>query len=281
MTDQLFEWLNRELEAAYTLPSKYFLRPPPFWTLRSGRYSTSPGILRAIQTRFLIRASLSWSIFLSKASLLCAEWTAKCGPFTMYASTGATSWSPSDAVTSRTFVCAYHAWTYGLGGELRGAPRTERLEGFDKSKFGLRAVRLELFAGFIYINLDNDASAMAGLFPGADTFFLQLCPDIADMQLDSEEDMTVPVNWKVIVDNAIESYHVMLSGPCHKELADFLDFEKDLPICRGNWWTLGWPCQTRPEQHVWRADWGRALPNRDIYELVAVSRDMFVCCALH
>src|SRR5215210_2610057 len=33
--------------------------------------------------------------------------------------------------------CPYHAWTYGLDGSLRAAPRTEREEAFDKSELGL------------------------------------------------------------------------------------------------------------------------------------------------
>ena len=67
-----------------------------------------------------------------------------------------------------TFVCAYHAWTFGLSGDLRGAPRTERLEGFDNSQYGLSPVRAEVFAGFVYFNFDADAEPMSALFPGAE-----------------------------------------------------------------------------------------------------------------
>ena len=44
-------------------------------------------------------------------------------------------------------------------------------------------------------------------------------PDLADMVLIEEVDVTVPANWKVIMDNSIEGYHFGFSGPVHKELA--------------------------------------------------------------
>ena len=40
------------------------------------------------------------------------------------------------------------AWTYTMDGRLRGAPRTECLANFDKSRHGLKPVRVEIFASF-------------------------------------------------------------------------------------------------------------------------------------
>src|SRR5262245_36328350 len=36
-----------------------------------------------------------------------------------------------------TIQCSYHAWTYGLDGALRSAPRSDREPGFDKAALGL------------------------------------------------------------------------------------------------------------------------------------------------
>ena len=47
----------------------------------------------------------------------------------------------SGAGNRRALQCPYHAWTYGLDGRLRSAPRSEREEGFDKEDF------LDLFLG--------------------------------------------------------------------------------------------------------------------------------------
>lgn len=240
MTQEIFDWPNRELEAAQTLPSRYFFDPAIFDAekraifYKAWHFACHPNEIEE-PGQFVVVDIFDQSVIIVRGR------DGEIRAFHNVCQHRGNRLVTERRGHVRTFVCAYHAWTYGLGGELRGAPRTERLEGFDKSKFGLKAVRAEYFAGFVYFNLYEDAAPMMDLFPGAEAFFLDLCPDIKDMRLDSEEDMVVPVNWKVIVDNAIESYHVMLSGPCHKELADFLDFEKDLPICRGNWWTLGGP----------------------------------------
>ena len=42
-----------------------------------------------------------------------------------------------------TLQCRYHAWTYGLDGELRAAPRSDREEGFDPAGLPLLPLRLE------------------------------------------------------------------------------------------------------------------------------------------
>src|ERR1700690_2453238 len=49
--------------------------------------------------------------------------------------------------------CGYHSWCYSHDGALRRAPRSEKLEHFDASEFGLKKVRLERFAGFYFVNL--------------------------------------------------------------------------------------------------------------------------------
>ena len=38
-----------------------------------------------------------------------------------------------------TMQCPYHAWTYGLDGRLRAAPRSDREPGFDADELGLKA----------------------------------------------------------------------------------------------------------------------------------------------
>src|SRR5580658_2570919 len=66
-------------------------------------------------------------------------------------------------------TCGYHAWTYSMDGRLRGAPRTECVANFDKTRHGLKPVRVEIFAAFVYINLDPDAQPLAEMTPGAET----------------------------------------------------------------------------------------------------------------
>ena len=122
-------------------------------------------------------------------------------------------------------TCGYHAWTYSMDGRLRGAPRTECVAGFDKSRHGLKPVRVEIFGAFVYINLDPNAQSVAEMAPGADAQMRRYLPDLERLTLIEQVDVPVAANWKVIQENSIEGYHFDYSGPVHKQLVQLIDFE--------------------------------------------------------
>src|SRR5262245_4297477 len=45
----------------------------------------------------------------------------------------------------KTLQCPYHAWTYGLDGRLRAAPRTDREEDFDRANYPLLPVAVDVW----------------------------------------------------------------------------------------------------------------------------------------
>ncbi|AOE86973.1 aromatic ring-hydroxylating oxygenase subunit alpha [Pseudomonas sp. TCU-HL1] len=133
--------------------------------------------------------------------------------------------------------CAYHSWCYEMDGSLRSAPRCERMKDFDQQQFSIPQVRVEELGGFIYFNLDPNAPSLAELFPGANEEMHRVFPNLERMRLIEEQDVIVPANWKVIMDNSIEGYHFKLSGPCHIDLAKLIDFKGYRLTKRDNWWT--------------------------------------------
>lgn len=110
-------------------------------------------------------------------------------------------------------VCPYHAWSYELTGELRSGPNIKAVEGFDKSEICLNEVRCEEFLGFIFVNLDQNASPMDEWFPNARRELEEWVPNWA--QLRPLEWVEVPenCNWKVSVENYSECYHCSLNHP--------------------------------------------------------------------
>lgn len=138
---------------------------------------------------------------------------------------------------SAVIRCGYHSWCYGLDGALRAAPRSEGLQNFDKAIYGLKPVRLETFAGFVYITLNNDAMPVAEMAPGAEAEMRRFLPDLDNLRLVEEVDVIVNANWKVIQENSIEGYHFDLSGPVHRHLASLIDFKSYRLTPRGQWWT--------------------------------------------
>ena len=115
---------------------------------------------------------------------------------------------------NRAFItCPYHAWSYGLDGKLRAAPASERTPGFDKNAICLTEVRTEVFAGFVFVNLDDDARPMADWFPGVEAELRAFVPDIDDLTPASWVSVNEACNWKVTVENYSECYHCKLNHP--------------------------------------------------------------------
>lgn len=104
-----------------------------------------------------------------------------------------------------SFQCPYHLWTYALDGQLIGAPEMERAEGFDIKDCRLPEARLEIWEGFIFVNLDADATALA---PQIATLTAKLAPyRLGEMRTAAILDYESDWNWKVMVENGVESYH--------------------------------------------------------------------------
>lgn len=165
--------------------------------------------------------------------------------------------------TPTVIRCAYHSWCYGTDGALRAAPRSDCLKDFDKTLFGLKPVRLEIFAGFVFINLDPDATPIAEMAAGAEAEMRRFIPDLDRLRLVEEVDVIVPANWKVIQENSIEGYHFELSGPVHKHLASLIDFASYRLTEHGQWWTYMAPPNPQVTEAygvplkgaTWQTDW--------------------------
>lgn len=105
----------------------------------------------------------------------------------------------------QSFQCPYHLWTYGLDGRLLGAPEMQRAEGFDKAECRLPELRCEIWEGWVFANFDADAAPLA---PRLETLRRRLAPyRLAEMSATPPLVYESPWNWKVMVDNFIESYH--------------------------------------------------------------------------
>ncbi len=65
---------------------------------------------------------------------------------------------------SKMLTCPYHAWSYDLNGQLRGAAHMD--ESFDKSGISLRKIHVELLAGMIFINFAEKPSSFGPVRDG-------------------------------------------------------------------------------------------------------------------
>lgn len=103
-------------------------------------------------------------------------------------------------------ACPYHDWNYELDGRLCSIPRADGFDSLDRSTLGLRPVRTELFAGFVWINFDDDAPPLQQTLSG-------VAEELEAYQLDEMRaiqtfERILPCNWKVMLENAMDFYHV-------------------------------------------------------------------------
>lgn len=123
-------------------------------------------------------------------------------------------------------TCPYHAWSYGLDGELISAPNMKETEGFRKEDYPLKAAACSTFLGGIFINLAEDPSDLENhLQPVGERF----APwGIGDLRIAHQVEYDVAANWKLIAQNYSECYHCPTVHPALNELSPFRATSNDL-----------------------------------------------------
>ncbi len=105
------------------------------------------------------------------------------------------------------FTCKFHAWSYGLDGQLQSVPDASGFPELDKSASGLTRFACELWQGFIFINLSAQPTQNLAAYlgdQGADLDGYPFDHGTARFQYAG----TVATNWKFLVDSFCETYHV-------------------------------------------------------------------------
>ncbi len=104
------------------------------------------------------------------------------------------------------FVCPFHAWSYNLDGSLKAAPLMEKSSNFDKSSCRLSQIPMEIWEGFIFVNVSGNAEPLAPQLEGLGQILANW--NMADLVPGHE-----PVyynqgqNWKINAESFLEAYH--------------------------------------------------------------------------
>ncbi|MEM6677733.1 MAG: ring-hydroxylating oxygenase subunit alpha [Pseudomonadota bacterium] len=122
----------------------------------------------------------------------------------------------------RRIMCPYHAWVYGLDGQLVRAPHTETLHDFDPKSICLDPVQVEEFCGFVFVNLDPKAAPMRAQTGDLKTEIQHWAPDIAELTFGHRLTYDIKSNWKNVVDNFLECYHCPTA---HKDFCTLVDMD--------------------------------------------------------
>lgn len=112
----------------------------------------------------------------------------------------------SAACTSKSLTCRYHGWRYALDGSLVHVPKQEGFGTLDTARHGLIPVRAKCFAGFVWIDLSTEAPSLeehlGSVHDRLEPYRLE------EMHPLLERTDILPCNWKAVLDQATETYHV-------------------------------------------------------------------------
>ena len=111
----------------------------------------------------------------------------------------------------KRITCPYHAWSYDCTGDLIRAPYMDMKAGFDPARHSLRRLHTETWEGFLYVTLADPpakslAEALAPLREGVVGRYA-----MAGHRTVLRETMTWNANWKNLIENFTESYHVPIA----------------------------------------------------------------------
>ncbi len=125
------------------------------------------------------------------------------------------------------FRCAYHAWTYNADGTIRSIPDRNKFHlGLPCQQTSLKKLHVAVWEGLIFVS-------MADTPPSLETFLGPVVDLLApyrfrDMLITEDQTVHHYCNWKTIIDNFSELYHVDYIHPQHQRFVDCCNDQVDL-----------------------------------------------------
>lgn len=150
-------------------------------------------------------------------------------------------------------VCRYHGWRYKLDGRLASARDFGPAENFDPRQYGLLQIACETWRGFLFVNMDPEASELSSVIA-------PLAERARHLPLEAyrpahEATHEICCNWKTYVENFLEGYHIPIVHPALNAAIDGSRYEVEVhdrivfhsaPARSGapvaGLWGWMWPC---------------------------------------
>ncbi len=122
---------------------------------------------------------------------------------------------------ARLIVCPYHQWCYQSDGCFRGARGRDALKDWIPENADLKPVRVEVYGGFVFVNLDMSAQPLKNLAPKFLDDMYAVCPRLDSLVRVERIEFDVAANWKTLVDNNHECYHCDANHPSLMDMVDY------------------------------------------------------------
>jgi phenylpropionate dioxygenase-like ring-hydroxylating dioxygenase large terminal subunit len=116
--------------------------------------------------------------------------------------------------TASKLHCRYHGWQWSLDGQIARVldrPDWQGCPDMGDADLRLREVKVDTWAGFVFVNLDPEAEPLANyLVPVPEHTD---CYEFEKMRYRWYKSVRVPCNWKVALEAFNEGYHVFATHP--------------------------------------------------------------------
>ncbi|MDG1133195.1 MAG: Rieske (2Fe-2S) protein [Pseudomonadales bacterium] len=100
-------------------------------------------------------------------------------------------------------ICPYHAWSYEKSGALRAVPFNKQIP-VVSSEHHLLEFKLSSWNGLVFVNLDAKSEPFTQRIQGIDQYLELFQPETFD-HVSAGEPESWQANWKLVIENAIES----------------------------------------------------------------------------
>ncbi len=109
--------------------------------------------------------------------------------------------------------CPYHAFTWGLNGDLKWVPSKWDFPQLDEANFRLPEIRIETWNGFVFVNFDKDAPPLQQYLGRLPAQWEQSGWDFSKRFTAVHVRKRIKCNWKTGQDGFIEGMHTFASHP--------------------------------------------------------------------
>ncbi len=102
--------------------------------------------------------------------------------------------------------CQYHAWEFDDAGHTRKIPDAPSFKPMTQGALGLQKYRTETCGQLIFANLTDEGPSLAEYLGEVYDFAAEFCSEHRTLAASAE--FEYDVNWKIKVENSLESYHL-------------------------------------------------------------------------
>jgi phenylpropionate dioxygenase-like ring-hydroxylating dioxygenase large terminal subunit len=112
---------------------------------------------------------------------------------------------------NRELRCPFHGFCWRLDGKIEHIPSQWDFPQIDKSKFGLREVRVGRWGGFVFINMDPHGESLESFMGDMPKYWYKY--PLEERYIAAHVTKVFPANWKTAQEAFMEGFHARMTHP--------------------------------------------------------------------